>query len=68
MLPVIIRIMIKKFPINIHKQTSSYIYALYDPREVLPFYAGRGVGDRVFNHFKSSYNKEVEKKISSPRN
>ena len=60
--------MIKKFPASIHNQISNYIYAIYDPREVLPFYVGRGVGDRVFSHLKDSHNEEVDKKISLLRN
>ena len=60
--------MIKKFPANIHKQILNYIYAIYDPREVLPFYVGRGVGDRVFSHLKDSHNQEVDSKISTLRN
>jgi uncharacterized protein len=60
--------MIKKFPASIHNQISNYIYAIYDPREALPFYVGRGVGDRVFSHLKDSHNEEVDKKISLLRN
>tara|TARA_B110001454_G_scaffold194859_1_gene196726 strand:- start:324 stop:458 length:135 start_codon:yes stop_codon:yes gene_type:complete len=41
----------------------NYIYAIYDPREELPFYVGRTVGDRVFSHLKDSHNKEVDSKI-----
>ena len=59
--------MVKKFPANIHKQISNYIYAIYDPREVLPFYVGRGVGDRVFSHLKNSHNKVVDQKVASLR-
>ena len=60
--------MIKKFPANIHKEILNYIYAIYDPREALPFYVGRGVGDRVFSHLKDSHNKEVDSKILMLRN
>ena len=56
--------MVKKFPANIHKQISNYIYAIYDPREVLPFYVGRGVGDRVFSHLKNSHNKVAQARAS----
>ncbi|SVB76516.1 uncharacterized protein METZ01_LOCUS229370 [marine metagenome] len=27
--------MVKKFPANIHKHISNYIYAIYDPRETV---------------------------------
>ena len=56
-----------KFPSNIHKEILNYIYAIYDPREELPFYVGRGVRDRVFSHLKGSHNREVEMKILSIR-
>ena len=56
-----------KFPSNIHKEILNYIYAIYDPREELPFYVGRGVRDRVFSHLKESHNREVEMKILSLR-
>ncbi len=59
--------MASKFPANIHKEILNYIYAIYDPREELPFYVGRGVGDRVFSHLKDSHNKEVDQKILSLR-
>jgi len=59
--------MITKFPTNIHKELSNYIYALYDPREKLPFYIGRGVGDRAFSHLKESHNKKVKDKVDSLR-
>ena len=59
--------MITKFPPNIHKELSNYIYALYDPRENLPIYIGRGIGDRAFSHLKESHNKKVKEKIDSLR-
>ena len=54
-----------KFPANIHKELKNYIYALYDPSEnsELPFYVGRGIGDRVFSHLKESHNDEVQKTV-----
>ena len=54
-----------KFPSNIHKDLKNYIYALYDPLDLseLPFYIGRGVGDRVFSHLKESHNNEVKETI-----
>jgi len=41
-LSISLLIMVQKFPANIYKQISNYIYAIYDPREALPFYVGRG--------------------------
>ena len=66
-LSISLLIMVQKFPANIHKQISNYIYAIYDPREVLPFYVGRGVGDRAFSHLKDSHNEAVDQKVSSLR-
>ena len=53
--------MVNKFPSNIHRELKNYIYALYSPTSEsdLPFYVGRGVGDRVFSHLKESHNDEV---------
>lgn len=31
-----------------------YVYALIDPRTAAPFYVGKGVSDRRFQHFKSA--------------
>ncbi|MDA1239062.1 MAG: hypothetical protein O3A15_08945 [Proteobacteria bacterium] len=58
-----------KFPANIHKELKNYIYALYDSADDsgLPFYVGRGVGDRVFSHLKESHNEEVQIRIDGIR-
>ena len=55
-----------RFPANIHKKLRNYIYAYYDPTENtgLPFYIGRGVGNRAFSHLKESHNSEVQKTLS----
>lgn len=34
--------------------TKHYVYALMDPRTAAPFYVGKGVSDRRFQHFKSA--------------
>lgn len=59
-----------KFPPNIHQKLKNYIYALYNPLDNsdLPFYVGRGVGDRVFSHLKGSHNDEVQAIIDVIRN
>ena len=56
----------KKFPSNIHAKIKNYIYALYNPLidADLPFYVGRGVGDRVFSHLNVSHNDEVQNIIN----
>ena len=58
-----------KFPANIHKELKNYIYAYFDPTDSndLPFYIGRGVGNRAFSHLKESHNPEVEKILSKLR-
>jgi len=52
-----------RFPSNIHRELKNYIYAYYDPTDStnLPFYVGRGVGNRAFSHLKESHNPEVQK-------
>ena len=62
--------MVNKFPSNIHKELKNYIYALYDPTNSsdLPFYVGRGVGDRVFSHLSESHNDEVNNTIKEIEN
>ena len=52
-----------RFPSNIHKELKNYIYAYYDPTDGndLPFYIGRGIGNRAFSHLKDSHNPEVQK-------
>lgn len=52
-----------RFPSNIHKELQNYIYAYYDPTDGtdLPFYIGRGIGNRAFSHLKDSHNPEVQK-------
>jgi len=57
--------MASKFPSNIHKELKNYIYAIYNPtnNSDLPFYVGRGIGDRVFSHLSESHNDEVNRTI-----
>lgn len=44
----------KKFSEDIETQIGIYVYGLKDPRTNRYFYIGKGTGDRVYNHLKSS--------------
>ena len=51
---------------NCIPQTSYYVYLLIDPRTNLPFYVGKGTGNRVIHHYQDrckSYNLHKERKI-----
>ena len=41
---------IKFFDEKTIKKVKHYVYALFDPRNCMPFYIGKGFGNRVFNH------------------
>lgn len=36
------------------KALGYYVYMLIDPRDDRPFYVGKGVGNRIFNHVKNA--------------
>ena len=59
-----------RFPSSIHGELQNYIYAYYDPTvsSDLPFYIGRGIGNRAFSHLKESHNSEVQKILSKLKN
>lgn len=42
--------MLDRFPTSVKEVLGIYVYALIDPRTNLPFYIGKGVGDRMFSH------------------
>jgi len=39
-----------------------YVYQYIDPRSMLPFYIGKGCGDRLFSHLKETYTNTENKK------
>lgn len=39
---------------NLSKENKFYVYGIYDPKESLPFYIGKGSDDRREGHFRSS--------------
>lgn len=51
--------MIQQFSLSTSKSIGFYVYVLVDPLDNVPFYVGKGKGDRVFSHVKS-----VERKIA----
>ena len=56
--------MTKRFINNIqplHKD-KYYVYALFKPNDFNPFYVGKGIGERVNNHFKKS-----QLKVNTPK-
>lgn len=44
-----------------------YVYAVFDPRNCLPFYVGKGKGRRCFSHLRRSHNKTVRSRVCTIR-
>ncbi len=51
----------KEFPPEIIEELGSYVYLYIDPRTGQPFYVGKGVGNRAFDHL---YEKEDSDKVA----
>lgn len=41
-----------------------YVYIIYEASKGIPFYVGKGKGDRYLSHFKQSHNKFLNNKIA----
>ncbi len=53
----------KEFDSSVIDKISYYVYALIDPRDSKPFYVGKGLGNRVFNHAQAA----IETPISTDK-
>ena len=51
----------REFPPEVIEELGSYVYLYIDPRTGLPFYVGKGVGNRAFDHL---YAKEDSDKVA----
>lgn len=43
-----------KFPASVSKKLGSYVYLYIDPRDGVPFYVGKGTGNRCFAHLSAA--------------
>jgi hypothetical protein len=57
----------KKFPSEVSAQLKSYVYLYSDPRDGKPFYLGKGIGNRVFNHLDDESDTQKVQKIKQIR-
>jgi len=54
---------VKEFPVSVAEQIDHYVYLLLDPATGKPFYVGKGVGNRMFQHEHEALNKPQTKSI-----
>ena len=57
----------KKFPSEVSMQLKSYVYLNSDPRDGKPFYLGKGIGNRAFNHLNDESDTQKVQKIRQIR-
>ena len=51
----------REFPPEVIEELGSYVYLYIDPQTAPPFYVGKGVGNRAFDHL---YEKEDSDKVA----
>ena len=54
-------------PRELRSQLGCYVYMYIDPRDDLPFYVGKGIGDRVLDHMGESGESEKIGRIDALR-
>ena len=52
------------FPPKVREKLKYYVYLYVDPRTNVPFYIGKGKGDRAFSHLKGTSESAKAKVIS----
>jgi hypothetical protein len=58
---------VMEFPPEVTEQLGHYVYIYFDPDTDVPFYVGKGVGNRVFAHLGESTESEKVAKIQGLR-